>query len=670
MSTPTSPKNHPMRLLLLILAWALVVLGGYYYYHKPVSLEMLAAPLNALLDLFFLALFAGLAGGLGRKVLPAAQLPALERSALQFAMGAGLLSLAWLGIGAAGLYRFPLAAPLLLLGPLLLRRDALGWYAQLRELSQAWHDAGRLEKALAGAAALLLFYQLLIALAPPTSWDALAYHLQLPRQYLAAGGLVFTPENPYWGQPQMGEMLYTLAMSFHRAETAAALGWLAGLIFLIGLLGLTNSQWTRLNPLPASGRPGTSAGWMAVAAVLAGYTFRFQMSSSYTDLFAALFGLAAVTVFLAWLDGRLPQGFAWAGVLCGFALGAKWTAGVLAVGIFAGGLIFRRRAALSFRGWLLAGLAAALAVSPWLLKNWIATGGPLYPYLVSTPWMSAARVASANQFTDPVDVWAHILLPFSSTWAGIDAGPGFGTDLGPLLLLFSLPGLWRFRRSPQAQAMALLLLPVGIALGLGSLVNGHLMQTRLYYAALTALALPCGWGWAWLQGQNLGGVRLRRILGALVALVMGLVIWQDSFILARTTPARVVLGVQSSQSYLENTLGYHILAVQSLEKLPPGSRALLLWEPRGFYAPLDAQADPWIDRWRTDRRELLTAPAVLAHWKEQGFTHLLIFQQGPEWIKPQPGQPPSADWSELQVMLASLPAPTPIGSAYVLYQLP
>ena len=663
-------RRRQVLLLFTLIFWILFVLGGYYYYHKPINIQMIAAPLRALLDILFACLFAALAGGLGWRFFKAGAVPPLERAALQYALGAGILSLLWFILGILGLYRYPLGAPLLGLGLLLLWRDARAWYAQFGALKNAWHAAASLEKALALLTGVLILYQMFIALAPPTKWDALAYHLQLPRQYLAAGSLAFIPENPYWGHPQLVEMLYTFAMSFHRAETAALLSWSAGVIFLLGLLGLTNTSLARLKGEDEKeAGPSSNAGWIAVAAVSAGVTFRYLLGWSYTDLFSALFGLAALTVFFAWLDTHRPAWLLWAGLFCGLALGTKWTAGVLALGIFSAALVFRRQTGGVWKTWLLSGTIAFLTTLPWLVKNALVTGSPLYPYFFSTPALDAARMASANPPNAAVTWWMNLFLPVTSTWAGVDGAPGFSTDLGPLLLLLAVPGICLYRRSTYTKTIGLLLAFAALGLGVASLRNAHLMQTRLYFSVLPCLAIPAGWGWDWLQRQVIEGVRLRRIFSALLLLVLGLVAWQDTYFNGQITPGRVTLGTLTRQSYLENTLGNHLRAAQLLETLPPGARILLLWEPRGLYFPLNAQADLWIDRWRTDRRELKTAPAILDRWRSQGFTHVLFYQPGIELIRPQPGQPSSADWSVLQELLAMLPAPTPVGDLYHLYPL-
>lgn len=655
-------------LLAAILLWILLILGGYYYYHKPISLEMIGRPAAALLDLAFVGLFAGAAGGLGRKILPTNSLPELERMAVQFGLGAGVIAFLWLGLGWIGLWRFPLALPLLLIATLLLRRDVGAWWRSFCAVGEHWRGAGTLERVLAGISAVLVLYQLLLALAPPGKWDALTYHLQMPRQYLEAGRFIFLPENPYWGHPQSVEMLYTLAASFlNRMETAAVIGWAAGVIFLLGLLGFTNNQ---LSILRGGDATSTNAGWMAVTAVVAGQTFRYLLSWSYTDGFSALYGLGGLILFLAWMDQKSGRWLLLAGVFAGLAAGTKWTAGVLALGIFAAALMYRKQAHFRWKDWLLAGVLAFAVVAPWLVKNMIYTGSPVSPYFFPTRYIDAARLASGNAFPPVVDWWLHLLLPLTTTWTGVDSAPGFSADLGPLLLLFALPGFIAWWKAPRTRVMAFFLLPAALALGIASIEFGHLRQTRLYYVLLACLAVPAGWGWDWLQGQVISGVRMRRIAGAVAVLVMALSFWQETYRMAQITPGSLLLGAEERQEYLEDTLGFYILGMQALEALPAESRILMLWEPRGLYAPLNAQADLWIDRWRTDVRELDSAPAILERWKAEGFTHMLLYEQGLEIIRPQEGQAPTRNWVVMEEMLPLLGAPMRQTGPYSIYKLP
>lgn len=662
--------------LLLVVAWTLIILVGYYYWHKPLTADTLPAPLTALLDIILATGLLSLFGGLGRWLWKITRLPALdslaplERATLQVVLGAGCASLFWLGLATLNLLAGWLAWIVLLAGWLLLRRSCLAWLGEYRSLSSAWQATTGLEKILAVLLAALVLYQLFFALSPALKWDALSYHLQLPREYLAAGGLRFVPENPYWGYAQLTELLYTFAMALHRAETASVLAWGLDVLLLIGVFGFSEARLARLNP---SARPG-AAGWAAVAALLAGYTTRYILGWSYTDLFSALIGLAALIAMFEWLAAEPPaptrQGWWLAACLfAGFATATKWTAGILLVGLVLVSLFELRAGRLKLPHWVLGGLLAALPVLPWLARNWIATGNPFYPYIFATPWMSAERLAEGNITNEPVILWLRLLLPLSLTWTGVDSDANFQADLGPLLLLFSVFGFWRYWKDYATRSLALLLLPAGLVMSLVGILYVHLGRPRLYYVLLPVLAVAAGWGWEWLQTRVIEGVRLRRILGVVILLVIGMAWWADTRTLVSKGAVRLVLGIDSRQTYLENNLGWYAPAMQAQYDLPPGSQTLMLWEARGLYAPISTQADPWIDRYRGDLLEVDSASVLLERWKAQGITHLMVYDLGLELIRPPAGAQPGERWNTWLELQNLLPPPISFGDTYYLYTL-
>ncbi|HSE92187.1 MAG TPA: hypothetical protein VLF19_02700, partial [Methylomirabilota bacterium] len=135
------------------------------------------------------------------------------------AYGAGLWSLAWLGLGLAGAYVAPVAAVALMAG---LVMAALAVHGSRREHARAaltvsrWMGArgpegagdgvvtaadGLVDRgrgATSAALALVVFSLaagLLAALAPPTAKDTLQYHGALPRAFVAAEALVVVADN-------------------------------------------------------------------------------------------------------------------------------------------------------------------------------------------------------------------------------------------------------------------------------------------------------------------------------------------------------------------------------------------------------------------------------------------------------------------------------------------
>ena len=556
---------------------------------------------------------------------------------------------------------------LLLLGCVALRKDCLAWLRELKSFSSLWQNAGWIGRFFFLAAGLLILNQLWVALAPPIKYDALTYHLALPRLYLEEGRLAFIADNPYWGHPQIVEMLYTWAMALGRSSTAAVLSWWAGVLFIAGLVG---AAYRYLPITDATEIQRSNASAAAVAFTLAGVTAQRMLGWAYTDLFSAWFGLAALLVFFRWLDTGNSAWMRWAGVFTGMALSTKYTAGVVALAIFAGAWLIKGVRRPSFWLWLQSGLLALAVFLPWAMKNTLATGNPLFPYMLPTPWYSAERLAAANLPPEQYAWLPQIALPVYLTWTGVDSAPGPSTDLGALLVLFTAPGLIVFSKDRKVQMLAFSLALVWVAISFAGSRFGHLQQPRLYFGLLPALALLAGWGWSAVQEVSANGVRLNRLAGVIACLVIGLAVWQSTTYLLTTKAVATTLGIQSREAYLENQTGVYYLAMRNLGGLPQDSRVLMLWEARGLFAPTFAVPDPWIDRWRSTQHAQGSAEAVLAQWRAQGVTHLLVYKSGMQFMRESDAAVTLDEWYEFDRMLDSLPPPSQLaGETYLLYDI-
>ena len=132
-----------------------------------------------------------------------APLSTAERLALERGVGLGAIGLGALLLGLIGLFRGIVFGPLLLILAMWLRRSLLGW------LRDAIRLVGRIMPAkgarwtgfLAGFVLVLLAAALILALAPPTAWDALTYHLVAPEVYLRAGRSPPTRKITSWASP-------------------------------------------------------------------------------------------------------------------------------------------------------------------------------------------------------------------------------------------------------------------------------------------------------------------------------------------------------------------------------------------------------------------------------------------------------------------------------------
>src|SRR5574341_787483 len=304
----------------LALIWLAALTIGYVLFHYPVIGR-------AVLDIVAVAVLVTLGGGLGRVLAgDLALLDAQARPAIQALLGLGLLALIILGIGMAGLLPSTwlgllpptwlawaiTAAPLIALG-----RPALEWWRGLGGALRLTFEplSDPFLRWLRTGALFLLALAVVLALAPPTKWDALTYHLAGPQAYLTAGQIIAVPENHFLGFPQIVEMLYLWLMLLARPQTAAILHWCVGVFALLLVLALARR----------AGKP--LAGWVAVIALLVGESLWAEFSYPYNDLGLLAFVAAALVLILTWegepqREGLVPL----AGVMTGLAMGVKYTA--------------------------------------------------------------------------------------------------------------------------------------------------------------------------------------------------------------------------------------------------------------------------------------------------------------------------------------------------------
>ena len=641
----------------LCVVWLAAIVAGYYVLHKPVGLPLAGAFVRAARDVAVGLLLLSLAGGLGRRILSEAHPDLLAALALQGALGLGCLSLGLLGLGVLGFLTRPTLWAAVVILVIWLRKDLWGWVRQLSALRAALLQGGRTAGVIAALSAFIAAAALVEAIAPAAHFDALVYHLALPLDFLDSGSVHYAGGSPYWGMPLGAELLYAWAIALGAPETAAVLGWCMGILALLGVLGIGRSF-------------GPRAGWAAVAALLCGETLAASLGWAYADWVVGLFGAALMIALDRWDREQTPTGAALAGVIAGMAVGAKYTAAVgwigagavlLAVGGFRRG--WRNLAAFS--------VAALLVVAPWLLKNLVYAGAPLFPFFGANPWVTSFRQALYRGDAAGIAPLAASLTPVRATLLGVEGAPGHAASLGPLLLGL-IPGALLVRRASARRARRLAVFVIGgwLVWGIGSVFSPQLLQSRLYYVLYPAWALLAGAGFAGLARIRVGRVRLRRLVGALLFLTLAVTAVGQWVGAIESGALAAALGLESGEAYLARRLGAYEPAMQAVTGLGGETRVLFLWEARGLYCRPNCQPDHWIDRWATDRHTHGTAEAILAAWQRQGFTHVLLYRAGASFVREHDPRYSPEDWDVLNQVLQRLHPQNAIGDAYMLYEVP
>jgi hypothetical protein len=279
---------------------------------------------------------------------------------------------------------------------------------------------------------------LLVAACQPPGWlwasegngyDVLEYHLQLPREWLQMGRIRPLEHNVYSFLPGYIEAAFLHVAVLGGADGNASALPAAGLVngggafsaqFCSAALAVLAAAWTGLAARAALPARAVGPRWgppLIAALVLGTPWVVITGSLAYNDL--AVIALGAAAMIAALSPGMSPaQRGLVTGSLIGIACGCKPTALLLVappVGIVLLAGISPRRA---WRALLPGAAAGAIALLPWLVRNWAWAGNPVFPAapaLFGTGhWTAeqASRYIAAHQFPGSIlNRLALILFP-------------------------------------------------------------------------------------------------------------------------------------------------------------------------------------------------------------------------------------------------------------------
>lgn len=391
-AAPGSPPTHPVSaappraglVALLFLGVTLIAIAAVS------SVALLVVVRNGL---FAAGIVLG-ATGLGLAAMRILGLPACRlrwRLLGAAGVGLGLLSLLVLGLGAAGIMQRPIWFTLLgvfcVAGLLCLLRTQSGRPSADEHLRAGFCEAGAGDARMRWLWLVVVPFAILAALAatmpPGTIWpeegngyDVLEYHLGVPREYLEAGRISYLSHNIYANLPLNVEMLYLLPMILHgdalsAAFTANLLNVLLAVIF-VACVWLGGREYGR--------GVGMIAGTAAASCPFLSYLCGLAYNENGMLMFAAL-AVAAVLRAEKLSPERRTRWLGLAGLFAGFACGCKYTAIPMVLLPLAIAVIWRalRSPARRFTPPLVFCMAAAAAMAPWLIKNIVTTGNPLFP---------------------------------------------------------------------------------------------------------------------------------------------------------------------------------------------------------------------------------------------------------------------------------------------------
>jgi hypothetical protein len=447
----------------------------------------------------------------------------------------------------------------------------------------------------------------LVAFLPETFYDSLAYVLAVPDQWLKSGGIVDDPSHLYSGISLGASLWFTTGLAAFGEGSAR---WMA--VCVAPVLAMGVGGWARETA-------GRTAGWMAAALILTMPQLENNGWAVRSDGLLALLLLLAFDALARRGDGRSGGGSSWrsallSGLLFGAAFSVKYIAlaSLPALGVW----VWMERGRFRFRDGLGFALGAMAFSGPWLLKNVVFAGNPLYPYFPALfggralPDAGYARLLAENHLTK-VNWFSWPLV----LWRLMESGYGESQASGPMVLAI-LPILFLFRlRRLGARAWAGSLVVFWLA---GLCVTPAL---RFHMAGFALFALGAAWVW---DALPLSG----RKLSAALTLAIGLcgIYWMAYLMLERLNPLGVLSLRESRETYAERTtrFPYGPLAAWAGETVPSGGRMLLVGDGRGFGYPCRVLWNSVDDEAYLARsaREDLDDSAMERRFRRDGITHV------------------------------------------------
>jgi len=496
-------------------------------------------------------------------------------------LGAAAWSLIWFVLGAVHLYRVPVAV-VALLGGLALAAAALARdRPSPRALARATGSA---------ALALLVTAQalaLIAALAPPTAKDTVLYHFALPKAYIAAGGGIEVPYNIAGYYPLGVEMHAVWAMLLGAPMGArvgeAAAG--AALFLFAPVLVMVVHGWARERGLD---RAGAAAAALMVAWVPTAYDVA---ASAYVDLALAAYTAMAVRAFGRWWTTLDARHLVWVTVGIGSALSIKLSAAFVILPLALLALLRSLKESSPgpgtgvIAGSALVALGTGVALAaPWYVRTWIRTGSPLFPfYLGIWPAQAPGWDLERSQlyetlfslYGDTRTGLDYLLTPLRLAVAAQPDQPQFYDGVLGIAVAFALPllawALWTRRLDAELRLAVL----VSACLFIFWLFSSQ--QLRYLLPALPGLAVAIA-----AAGAALGGARGRALRGLiLAAAALGVPVTLAWFLML--DPARVVLGGEGRADFLRRRLDYYPYYEVVNQDLPPTARVWLINMRRDSY---------------------------------------------------------------------------------------
>ena len=452
----------------------------------------------------------------------------------------------------------------------------------------------------------------------------MVYHLNVPRIYANEHRIVGIPYNLFSNTFLNIEMLYTAALLIDRFVLANLIHLIFGLGSLMFLYAVARRNF------------GAPTAALATLILLFNPAVLNEMPIAYVDMGMVFYFLLSLYCLWRWREEKNAR---WFGLLCIFAgifAGIKYTSihglvsiciMLVAAELFSGG----RKVPMAIGRVAIFGGTVTLFVLPYLVKNYLITGNPVYPLMYTIfggRWLTAGQVERMLAYVNTHGMghdWLNLAaLPWNITVHGNSGYAHFDAVITPLWLAF-LP-LFFFVRNKSA--MLKWALCICVVYFLSWTASTHI--TRYLMPIFPLLSLICAHAVVALGKETAESSRLlSSIFKSGYIMLCGIVWFSFAYPYLLRVPREfgpVVWGMQTTHEFHAKRIPNYPVFKYINQNLPPDASLAFFWDNRGFFCEREQIGDSVFEA--PSMIELVheagSASAFHEKLMEMGITHILF----------------------------------------------
>jgi len=214
------------------------------------------------------------------------------------------------------------------------------------------------------------FVNLIGVFGPELSFDALWYHLTIPKIFIQNHKIFFIEGNLFYYSlmPKLGEMLYIPSLMFINETLPKLIQWSFGILTSIVVYKISRKYFTE------------TVSFFAVLIFYGSLVVAWESTTAYIDLIRTFFEVMGLLGFINWYETKDRKWLVESAVMIGFAMSTKNLAIGSLVIFFVLFFLSDKDFKLKIKNGLIFASVAFFTALPWYIYSFLFSGNPVYPF--------------------------------------------------------------------------------------------------------------------------------------------------------------------------------------------------------------------------------------------------------------------------------------------------